>query len=253
MAQDTKIEWAKHTVNLWWGCSKVHEGCDHCYAEALSKRYGDNVWGGQPRKLIKSAFDNLLKYQDLAKKAGEKHFVFLGSMMDVFEKPMPLIDGKGLSLNYSTEGLRQKLFMNVGAGLYSNLIFLFLTKRPSNINKYIPTHWQFEPPKNVMFGTSVSTQKNADTLIPQLLKVKGKKFLSVEPQIESINLSKYLPHIDWVIQGGESGAGKRPFNLAWAYDLKDQCAVAGAPYFFKQIDKVQPVPNDLLTRQIPLL
>ena len=45
MAENSKIEWTDHTVNLWWGCSKVHTGCKNCYAEKLSNRYGDDVWG----------------------------------------------------------------------------------------------------------------------------------------------------------------------------------------------------------------
>ena len=40
MAQNSKIEWTHHTGNLWWGCTKVHEGCDNCYAETLAKRTG---------------------------------------------------------------------------------------------------------------------------------------------------------------------------------------------------------------------
>jgi protein gp37 len=39
MAQDSKIEWTHHTANLWSGCTKVHEGCDNCYAETLSHRW----------------------------------------------------------------------------------------------------------------------------------------------------------------------------------------------------------------------
>ena len=60
MAENTKIEWCNHTVNLWWGCSKVHTGCKNCYAESLAKLYGDSVWGiDRNRKLIKSAFPTL--------------------------------------------------------------------------------------------------------------------------------------------------------------------------------------------------
>lgn len=67
MAKDSKIEWTHHTANLWHGCTKVHEGCDHCYAEALAKRWGNNVWGNdKPRKAIKSVWDDLQKYQKLA-------------------------------------------------------------------------------------------------------------------------------------------------------------------------------------------
>jgi protein gp37 len=45
-------------------------------------------------------------------------------------------------------------------------------------------------------------------------------------------------HVDariaWVVQGGESGHGARPFDLAWARSIRDQCARAEVPYFFKQ-------------------
>ena len=42
------------------------------------------------------------------------------------------------------------------------------------------------------------------------------------------------PGIHWLIAGGESGPGARPFDLAWARSLRDQCASAGVAYFFKQ-------------------
>ena len=40
---NSKIEWCDHTVNLWWGCTEVHEGCDNCYAKNLAKRYGQEL------------------------------------------------------------------------------------------------------------------------------------------------------------------------------------------------------------------
>lgn len=278
MAQNSKIEWTTHTINLWSGCTKVHEGCTNCYAETLSKRWGNDVWGNdKPRLEVKSAWDNLVKFQKLAAKAGEMHRVFVGSMMDIFEKPMPLINSKGGAITGNTGLLRFKFFRLIEAGNFPNLMFLLLTKRPSNINKYIPESWKTNPPENVMFGTSPVNQDTANKLIPQLLRVKGKKFLSVEPQLDFINLTQLVREedhyaytdncltgfkahgaggwfdekIDWVIQGGESGHHRRPFNLDWAYSMKAQCEAAGIPYFFKQIDKVQPIPEDLLVRQSP--
>jgi hypothetical protein len=38
-----------------------------------------------------------------------------------------------------------------------------------------------------------------------------------------------------VICGGESGPGARPFNLAWAESILEQCKAAGVPFFMKQI------------------
>lgn len=254
MAPNTKIEWTHHTANLWHGCTKVHEGCDHCYAETLSKRWKRDIWGNdKPRMEIKSVWNDLKKFQKVAAGAGETQRVFVGSMMDVFEKPMHLIDSKGnpaIDANdgspVSNEHLRERLFGEISAGNYPNLLFLFLTKRPSNINKYTPESWKENPPENVMFGTSPVNQATADKLIPQLLQVNGKKFLSMEPLLGPVNIEKYLRHIesgrysgfvqdiDWVIVGGESGHGARPMYPGWARSIRDQCKESGVPFFFKQ-------------------
>ncbi len=253
MAQDSKIEWTHHTANLWHGCTKVHEGCNNCYAETLAKRWGNDIWGNdKPRKEIKSVWNDLDKYQKMAKEKNEIHRVFVGSMMDIFEKPMPLIDSKGNEvLNCTTETLRVIFFDKIAKGEFPNLMFLLLTKRPSNINKYIPEFWKQAPPKNVMFGTSPVNQETFDKLVGQLLEVNGKRFLSVEPQLDSISLPIQLNGIHWIIQGGESGHHKRPFNLIWARSLMNECLVSNIPYFFKQIDKIQAIPQDLMIRQFP--
>src|SRR6202007_2869845 len=43
-----------------------------------------------------------------------------------------------------------------------------------------------------------------------------------------------LRELDWVICGGESGPDARPMHPDWARSLRDQCAAAGVPFFFKQ-------------------
>ena len=40
--------------------------------------------------------------------------------------------------------------------------------------------------------------------------------------------------VDWVIVGGESGPNARPMHPDWARSIRDQCAAAGVPFFFKQ-------------------
>jgi protein gp37 len=249
--KDSKIEWTDHTANLWWGCTKVHAGCDNCYAEAQANRYNHQIWGNDnPRKATKSVWANLLSWQAQAAAEGTTKRVFVGSMMDIFERPMPLVSWQGNNMPDTTDDLRQDFFHNYVPAC-PNLHFLLLTKRPSNINKLIPEAWKAAPPPNVMFGTSPVSQETAYTLVNQLIKVNGKRFLSVEPQLSSISLLHWLPQIDWVIQGGESGHHKRPFNLDWAYDMKEQCKAVNVPYFFKQIDKVQPIPDWAMVRQFP--
>lgn len=276
MAENSKIEWTDHTANLWHGCTKVHEGCDHCYAETLSVRWKRDIWGNdKPRMAIASVWKDLAKYQKLAAAAGVIHKVFVGSMMDIFEKPMPMKNSKGESFpeEWTIGTLRDVLFKRISDGDFPNLKFLLLTKRPSNILKHIPIEWIDNPPANVMFGTSPVNQETYNTLWPHLAKVKGKRFLSVEPMLDSVILRSYCPSCegllnslsptcgtchsttirpDWVIVGGESGHHKRPFNPDWARSIRDQCHSWDVPFFMKQWDKIKEVPEDLMIRQFPV-
>ena len=254
MALDSKIEWTHHTANLWWGCTNVHEGCDNCYAEAWANRYGVKWGNDAPRREVKGVWGNLLGMQAKAAAAGEIHRVFVGSMMDIFEKPMPVINTAGDSMPYQTDTLRRRFFEEIVPNS-PNLMFLLLTKRPSNINKFIPTELLTEPPKNVMFGASVVNEKTALDVHRHISKVNGRRFYSVEPQLDFIDFSKndLLTGISWLIQGGESGPGKRPFNTDWARHTRDVCANSETAYFFKQVDKVQPVPDDLFIRNFPMI
>lgn len=259
MAQDSKIEWTHHTANLWWGCTEVHAGCDNCYAKAWAKRYQPTeLWGNNSSRMsIKGVWNDLAKYQRNAAALDETHRVFVGSMMDIFEKNHYVVDRNAdpVDSQYDEDGymdldeLRFRLFTEVIPNS-PNLDFLLLTKRPSNINKIIPESWITSPPTNVIFGTSPVNQATFNTLVPQLRKVNGRRFLSIEPQLGYIHPDN-LVGIDWVIQGGESGPKKRPFNLDWARSMRDDCQLLNVPYFFKQIDKIQPIPADLQIRQFP--
>lgn len=263
--KNSKIEWTHHTANLWHGCQKVHAGCDHCYAEAQNKWLrGGKHWGPHaPRMFVKGTMDKLRNFQTAAATAGEIHSVFVGSMMDIFEKPFPLVDNEGEAISGMDTGtLRALLFQNISLGLYPNLQFLLLTKRPGNILKYIPEAWKINPPANVMYGCSVVDQETADRYIPELLRVPGRRFLSMEPLIGPVSLTRVdanlttddwcmincltgrqtdmgrpchdVPTIDWVIVGGESGHHARPMNPNWARSIQYQCAGADVPFFFKQ-------------------
>ena len=105
------------------------------------------------------------------------------------------------------------------------------------------------PLENLWLGTSVESQKYADERIPLLLQTPAAvRFLSVEPMLEAVDINdrrdwlmpaigkpEDAPRVDWVICGGESGTGARPFNLAWAESLQEQCKVAGVAFFMKQV------------------
>lgn len=268
----TKIEWCHYSANLWWGCTMCSPGCDNCYAETLSHRWGNDIWGfDKPRKEIKSVWNDFIKYQKLANAAGEMHRVFVGSMMDIFEKPMPLIDSKGNPAIDASDGspitneyIRERYFEEVVPAT-PNLMHLMLTKRPSNINKYIPESWKNNSPKNIMYGTSPVNQETFDNLWLHLARIKGKRFLSIEPMIGKVILKSYCPSCDrllngslspvcgtchtktikpdWVICGGESGNEARPMHPGWARELRDQCINYNIPFFFKQNGEWQDGSN----------
>ncbi len=117
-----------------------------------------------------------------------------------------------------------------------------------------PLAW---PWPNVWIGATVCNQEEADRDIPKLLEVPAViRFLSIEPLLSKIDLSKWLDkpycpthdfdggfcvqdcgdwrRIDWVIVGGESGKNARPVHPDWVRSLRDQCVSAGVPFFFKQ-------------------
>lgn len=257
MAKDSKIEWTQNTANLWWGCTAIHEGCgiEHgvCYAQELSEGYGNDLWGKDKlRKEMPGVFRNLDKWQEQAEIMNDLQVTFVGSMMDIFEESKGTFSHKvphGPS-SPTTGDLRKKLFDYISMGRYNNLLFLFLTKRPKQITRMIPHHWLTNMPKNVWFGTSVSSMETW-RWAEHLKKVPTKNlFLSIEPQMDNID-NIDLTGIGWVIQGGQSGRDRKPFNLEWAYTMKRICKEQEVPYFFKQIDKVKKIPSDLLIRQFP--
>src|SRR5215468_1270366 len=87
MAENSKIEWTDHTFNPWIGCTKVSPACDHCYAEALAKRYGWATWGaGEERRLTSEAnWRKPLAWNRAAARDGVRRRVFCASLADVFD------------------------------------------------------------------------------------------------------------------------------------------------------------------------
>lgn len=265
----SKIEWCDHTFNPWWGCAKVSPGCNHCYAEGVSARWGHDVWGvnADRRFFGDKHWAEPLKWNRQAEASGVHARVFSGSMCDVFEDREDLFQP------------RARLFDLIEATPW--LDWLLLTKRPQNVSNLAAwggpglRDW----PANVWLGTSVEDQRRADERIPRLLEVPARvRFLSAEPLLGPVDLSTYFavewmdslgaPGTDenggyghemfatlsgrvgpagglhWVIVGGESGPGARPMHPQWARDIRDQCAAADVPFFFKQWGDWIPVASD---------
>ena len=132
-----------------------------------------------------------------------------------------------------------------------------------------PTKWR--PLRNLHLGVSAERQAEAEARILELLATPAaKRFVSLEPLLAPIDLravrigppdfvdalagSIYdkrgqtgnTGSLDWVIAGGESGPAARPPHPHWFTDLRDSCAHAGVPFFFKQWGAwapIQPQPE----------
>ena len=97
------------------------------------------------------------------------------------------------------------------------------------------------PAKHIWGGVSVESQPYADLRIPYLLRSPfAVRWLSVEPQLSHVVLSDgaLRDGISWVVIGGESGSGARPFHVEWARDLVAQCRKFDVAPFVKQLGKV---------------
>jgi protein gp37 len=131
------------------------------------------------------------------------------------------------------------------------LDWLLLTKRPENIAKMLPADWG-SGWRNVWLGTTCEDQKHFDHQWPILSRVPAViRFISYEPALGPLVLGNARPN--WVICGGESGAGNRTryMDPTWARSIRDQCTAAGIPFFMKQMTRKKQIPEDLLIRQSP--
>ncbi len=152
--ENSKIEWTDHTANL---CGDAPKSAKDVMGVTQKHYLTDTIKVFQfgkdsPRRKIVGVWDALDKFQRDAFDAKKTDRVFVGSMMDIFEKSRPLVNKDGIATEGETGELRKELFKRISDERYPNLLFLLLTKRPSNINKYIPKEWIEEPRKNVMYG-----------------------------------------------------------------------------------------------------
>jgi len=257
MGATTEIAWTHATFNPWWGCQRVSPGCEHCYAETFSKRVGFKVWGPESdhRFFGEPHWEEPRKWNRDAELSGERRRVFCASMADVFEDRRDL------------DPWREKLFALIEETPW--LDWQLLTKRPENMVQLAPARWATGWPRNVWAGCTVEDQKRAEQRVPLLLRVPAAiRFLSCEPLLEHVSVSDVVtpdgllkplvgliwqatprhfatkgvtvlrpkgPTIHWVIVGGESGAGARPFDLGWARSIVAQCAAAEVACFVKQL------------------
>lgn len=152
---ESKISWTTHTWNPWIGCTKVSPACQHCYAVALSKRQGRDVWGkGNPRdRTSQASWDKPYKWNEKQKGQLIRPRIFSLSMGDIFDEEID-------------EKWRDEAFEVIGK--CQRLDWLLLTKRIELANDMLPDDFGRAKWRHVWIGTTVETQKFADQRIPEL-------------------------------------------------------------------------------------
>jgi protein gp37 len=269
----TEISWTDRTWNPIRGCTRVSDGCRHCYAERMAYRFSGP---GKPYEGLVKKVGNEARWTGeikLVEKDLELPYswlkpqrVFVNSMSDLFHEKVPFAY------------VDRVIEVMAGADTHT---YQILTKRPARMLEYFKTRYTEQvatkpilmsretnlcidwPQPHIWFGVSVENQAVADERIPLLLQLPAAiRFLSCEPLLGPLSLrstpmgtdpfvvrnwleynqrvhdDKFNPitynRIDWVIVGGESGPGARPMHPDWPKTLRDQCTAARVPFHFKQ-------------------
>lgn len=251
----TKIDWCDMTWNPVWGCLNK---CEYCYAFKIAKRFYRQV----ARKENKISIFNIGQdeYEILTDKINRFIPVWLQSNYDKkfphpIKKPSRIFVNSMSDIEHWKPEWIKKVLEKIKK--HPQHKFLFLTKNPEVYKKY-------SFPENCWLGATITNQKDTRKIIETLDEVIVKiKFLSLEPLLEYINLSPYLIRsrcaackhttlklldkcekcgaininfsapINWVICGGMTGQKAKPMHPDWVRSLRDQCASAEVPFFFK--------------------
>lgn len=190
-------------------------------AEVLLDRTPPSILDrGAPRRYFADGYwAEPLRWDRLAGLAGERRRVFCASMADVFD-------------NQADPAVRDRLWQVIRRTC--NLDWLLLTKRIGNAQKMLPDDWGNGYP-NVWLIVSVD-QAALDREVPKLLTIPAVVHgVSIEPQLALVRLGAFAPLLQWVINGGESGGGARPFHLEWARSLVAECRSAVTPIFVQRL------------------
>lgn len=247
MSQNSSIEWTDATWNPVRGCVKVSPGCAHCYAEAFAERFRGVK--GHP---YEQGFDLRLVPEKLKEPLSWKkpRRVFVNSMSDLFQDGVP---DSYLDSCFAVMACAQRHTFQV------------LTKRPDRMRDYLLSRaksadywkkaarelgWALEwegislvwyPLPNVIVGASIENDNFAQIRFPILCDLGERGWstmVSMEPLLSAVTVpDRYLAlgKRAWVIVGGESGHGARPFGVGWAQSIIQQCRSASVRVFLKQL------------------
>jgi len=237
---NTNIEWTDATWNPVTGCSRVSEGCRHCYIE---RTMPFRMAGRKVGDAIQLHYDRL----DAPLHWKKPRRVFVNSMSDLFHEDVP-------------DEFIVHVFEIMAACPQHE--FQVLTKRPERIEPVLygeTGNWYLGGGgwlPNVLIGFSAEDQATFDKRL-RIFQPRGEEkfswaygirlFASLEPLLGPLDISAALigdPHLSWVIVGGESGPQARSCNVHWIRSLLRQCRTANVSCFVKQLGSCVVDRND---------
>lgn len=212
MPQTSAIEWTEATWNPVTGCSQVSPGCAHCYAKTFAER-----WRGIPGHPYEQGFDLRLwpDRLEVPLRWTKPRTIFVNSMSDLFHEDIP-------------DAYIGQVFETMAKASWHT--FQVLTKREDRLADLAP-RLRWAP--NIWMGVTIENRRfvrRADVLrgVPAAVR-----FISAEPLLGPLD-GLLLEGVDWLIAGGESGAGHRRVDPDWIRNLRDRCTQEGVAFFFKQ-------------------
>ncbi len=217
MSLHSKIEWTDATWNPVRGCTKISPGCKHCYAERFAERFrgvkGHPFEQGFDLRLVPKKLGEPLRWS-------EPRMIFVNSMSDLFHESVP-------------DSYIEKVIATMRLANWHT--YQVLTKRSIRLRGLLRGPFRTAAKDaHIWWGVSVEDRKHGMPRISDLRDTPAAvRFLSVEPLLEDLGTLP-LDGISWVIVGGESGPGARPMKEDWVLSIREQCAAADVPFFFKQ-------------------
>jgi protein gp37 len=225
MPTRSNIEWTEMTWNPVTGCTKISQGCKHCYAERMARRLEAMGSDRYRNGFNVTLHPDLL---DVPRRWRQARIVFVNSMSDLFHDEIPL-------------AYIQRVFATMRDCPHHT--FQVLTKRSERLAELAP---QLPWPKNVWMGVSVEDARVIHRVADLQSVPAAVRFLSLEPLIGPLDALP-LEGIHWAIVGGESGPRARPLRKEWVTSIFRQCRAARVPFFFKQWGGVR---KDLTGREL---
>lgn len=193
----SKIEWTDYSINIIKGyCPNT---CSYCYSHRMYNRF---KWD----KTIRYDVNELKKLKSIK----EPSRIFVGSMIDMYHPDIP------------SRWVREiiKITRN-----YPGHTFITLTKYPNKLSTY-------SFPENWWVGVTVDKNRISSICVLEGLDIKGKKFISFEPLLESMEYT-YPDDVDWIIIGGLTGSKKWYPPEEWIKYIEQRADKFGIPIFEK--------------------